>query len=340
MAHQMKPTMKDVARLAHVSTATVSNVMTGKKFVSEQYRESVFNAMKALDYIPNQAARSLRKNRSRAIGVVVPDIINPFFGKIINAIASYANNCGYHLLLGNYNNDTSKQLDVLNALLKAGTDGIIYVSPRIDEADLNVANRVPLVLVDRTRFVTEQNIGFVFTNNYLGGSLAAERFLKRGFDKYICIAGIGKKGHNAVQRVEGFSDTLSRNGVCPEQIAVYNCELTFEFQSVYERVQLLLEDGSIPRNSAMFVCSDLGAWGAMEALKQVGLRIPEDVGVIGYDNIVWAEWFVPKLTTVENSQSGMGERAAEMLIAAIEREQQLDGQYSLLDVRLVERGSV
>ena len=337
---EKQPIMKNVAKLAHVSTATVSNVLTGKRVVSDKSRKCVLDAMEQLGFVPNQAARSLRNKRTYTIDVVVPDITNSFYGNIINTVASYANKQGYHLVLGNYNNDSSQEQAELTAIMNAGVEGIVYLSPRLDEEMLPQTPMMPMVLVDRTRFVTDKNIGFIYANNYLGGSLAAERLLKRDFQRYICVAGIGKKGRNAIQRVDGFRDSLLRNGVPESQITVANCELTFEFQSVYKLTEKLIASGTLTPNTGVFVCSDLGAWGAIEAIKQAGLRIPEDVGIIGYDNISWAEWFNPKLTTIENNQEKLGKQAAKMLIEAIETRQQLCGKYVLLDVCLIERESV
>lgn len=336
----MKPTVKDVARAAGVSTATVSNVITDRKNVSDHLKKAVAQAMNDLDFIPNQAARSLRTNRSLSLGVLVPDIMNPFFGGIINSAAQFANDKGYRLILGNCNNDVAKETRALETLLNAGADGIIYVAPRVAELEINVPLKVPRVIVDRTRFSTDENIGFVYSDNYRGGFLAAQRLWQRGFGKYICIAGIEKAASNASQRVAGFRDFLREKRVPEAAVEVYNCAFTFEFEAVHKLVLRLLEQGSIFAGSAIFICSDLGAWGAIEALKSSGLSIPDDVAVVGYDNIIWSSWFTPRLTTIENPQQLLGEASAEMLITAIEKEEPLDGRFRLLDVTLIERSSV
>jgi LacI family transcriptional regulator len=335
-----QPTMKDVAKLANVSTATVSNVITGQKYVSDDLRAAIEQAMKELSFIPNIAARSLRIKRTYIIGIVAPDITNPFYGEIINAVTQVANRKKYRVILGNANNDSRKENVIVDSLLFSGCEGIIQLSPRQDEDKLNIARKVPVVYVDRTKFDTQENIGFVYTDNYMGGQIAAQRLLERQFTRYVCIAGFKKETLNAYYRVMGFKDALARKKIAEQNVSLIDCESTFEFQPVHDLTKRLIADGIIGEQTGIFICSDIGAWGAIEAIKLHGFSIPESVGVIGYDNIQWANWLTPRLTTIDNNQAMLGKRSAEMMIQAIETGETLQGKSYLQDVHLIGRASV
>jgi LacI family transcriptional regulator len=174
----------------------------------------------------------------------------------------------------------------------------------------------------------------------MGGQIAAQRLFERRFAKYVCIAGFQKETLNAYHRVRGFRDTLIQKGISEQDITLVNCESTFEFQPVHDLTKRLIADGLIGKQTGFFVCSDIGAWGAIEAMKLYGLGIPESVGLIGYDNIQWANWLTPSLTTIDNNQAMLGECSAAMLVQAIETGETLQGKFYLQDVRLIERASV
>ena len=177
----MRATIKDVAKLAGVSTATVSNVLTGRKNVSESLRRRVNEASAELDYKPNSIARSLKTNQSHTIGVIVPDILNPFFAEVLKHIGYEASRKDYQVVMYESGESVRQEKKLLQQLMESGVDGIIDITSRLDREELKAGFSVPLVLGDRVAFDSVGNVAFAHTDNHASGRIAADHLIERGY---------------------------------------------------------------------------------------------------------------------------------------------------------------
>lgn len=331
-------TIKDIAKKAEVSTATVSNVLTQKKYVSTERVQRVYQAIKELDYRPNVYARTLKTNRSYTIGVQVPDVTNPFFADIVKNIQLEALKNGYQIIL--YNSDSGSETEEknVNNMLGSQLDGIISVAPRMEMERLLEIVDVPMVIVDRHPVKTERNVAFVYSDNYLGAASVADYLVERGYDRFFCLAGPVGIVSNAHMRVKGFRDTLLKRGVEDESCEV--CYGDFSFQSGYDLMSEILESYRPGENpAAAFVTSDIMAWGAMEALKERRMKIPRDMGIVGYDNVYFSSFFYPKLTTVQNPSGEMASNAVRILLNMLTHPEQKESVDVCLQCSLIVRES-
>jgi len=333
----MRATIKDVAKLAGVSTASVSNVITRKKYVSPELIEKITKAMEELDYSPNTIARSLKVNRSFRVGLIVPDITNPFFGEIVKYAEKVANKENYHITLCDSDQSVEKERKIINTFIENGVDGIINVAPRMKDRELNKKRSVPMVIVDRPAFDTEKNIAFVFADNYEGGSQVAKRFVDQGFKKFLCMAGLVDIVPNAKKRLMGFQEYILDYGFLESDLETLQCD--FSFEAGYEVMKKYLENYKQGEQLAAFISSDIMAWGAMEAIRDMGLQVPADIAVIGYDNIFFSNFIHPRLTTIDNPTKSLGAMSTQLLLDAIEGKESLKGNYVVLNSKLVERQS-
>lgn len=331
-----KPNIKDVAKLANVSTATVSNVMTGKKKVSEKLRSKVHNAVKQLNYEPNVTARSLKTNKTFRIGVIVPDIANPFFSDVIKHIEKAISKTDYHLVLFDSNYRAETEISILEYLLHGSVDSILLVAPRMKDESVLKNQNLPICVLDRTVYNENGKVTSICVNNYQGGTFAADYFIKKGYEKFVCITG-KKNVPNANLRLNGFKDTLLTKGISSEHIEEHRIEFTFE--DSYELTSALLDGYKPEQKKGFFVCSDIAAWGAIEAAKTKGLKIPKDIGFIGFDDVYFAKFLFPGLTTIKNPAEKLGELAVEKILEHMKHED-INGETIIFESELIVRNSV
>lgn len=334
----MRPTVKDVAKEAGVSTATVSNVLTQKKYVSDEITLRVKAAMTKLGYKPNSIARSLKVNRTFKIGIIVPNITNPFFGEIVEESEKVADGHGFQIILCTSQYDTKREKKIIDNFASVGVDGIINVAPIMSASKLEKERHTPMVVVDRPHFITKNSsLGFVYADNYKASAEVAAYLLEQGYRKFICVSGYGEVIPNARCRRDGFCDELKRHKIPDEDILIYYSD--FSFEGGYNCMRQFMQDDPRAERYGAFISSDVMAWGAMEALKNGHYRIPEDIGIVGYDNIYYSNFLSPKLTTVENPTKDLGSISMSILIDAIESEQPLNGKYYTVGTSLIRRQS-
>ncbi len=334
----MQTTIKNVAEAAGVSTATVSNVLTQKKYVSAEVALKVKAAMKELNYHPNSIARSLKVKKTFRIGIMVPDITNPFFGEIVESAERVANANGFQISLCTTKNNAVKEKKIIDTFLETGVDGIINVAPTTSDVKLNKTLNIPMVIADRPHFETKRNIAFVYADNYSASADVARYLIQKGYKKFLCFSGYGDKIPNAKCRDEGFCDELKRNGFSEEDYEVHYCEFTFE--AGYQMMTEFLETHSLKTRYGAYISSDIMAWGVMEALKTKGFKIPRDMGIVGFDNIYFSKFLYPGLTTVENPAKELGGQSMRLLLDSIESQQKLNGKYMVLSTSMIIRQSV
>jgi len=326
-------TIKQVAARASVSSATVSHVINGTRFVSEAVREQVQKAMDELEYRPNALARSLRSGYTHTLGLVLPDSANPFFAEVGHSIEIAAFEAGYSVILCNTENDFEKESLYIDVLTKKQVDGIVFVSTgdRSDSVEKLVEMKIPTVVMDRDFPGLELDI--VAADNLQGGYLAAQHLIALGHKHIGCIT--GPSGINpSARRVAGFKKTLQEAGLIVEPDLIVSGD--FHPESGWEMGRAMLVQGNAP--TAIFACNDLMAMGVLRAATELGLRVPDDLALMGYDDIELASYTNPPLTTIKQPKVEMGLAALNFLLSRIQDKQSVP-QSVLLPVSLAIRGS-
>lgn len=302
--------MKEIARLAKVSLGTVSNVLSGSPTVKGPLRDRVMAAVESLSYQPNQLARGLRKDKTNIIGMIISDVSNPFFPAVVKGAEDTAFMNGYRLFLCNSDNNFLKEEVYLRELQTYLPSGLIIMtsdisgSPKLAEAYRDAGTAV--VYVDRLPHAWTGDT--VTSMNEQGSYEATKYFIGRGHVRIAMISGPSQLT-NSGERVAGYKRAMreAKYVVPPEYIQ----EGDFNKESGYEKAKVLLRLS--PQPSAIFAANDLLAFGAMNAIRDIGLRCPEDVSVIGFDNLDLAEFVTPTLSSVEQSGYKLGALAAQII---------------------------
>ncbi|MDZ7276794.1 ribose operon transcriptional repressor RbsR [Pantoea eucrina] len=326
--------MKDVARLAGVSTSTVSHVINNNRFVSERVRARVQQAISELNYAPSALARSLKLNETRTIGMLLTASSNPFYAEVVRGVENSCYERGYSLILCNTEGDEERMNRSLETLMQKRVDGLLLMCTESHLPSAEILNRypsVPMVMMDWAPFEGRGDI--IQDNALLGGELATQHLIDRGYTRIACIAGPQDKTP-ARMRLEGFHKAMRSSGLpVPE---AYVVDGDFEFQGGFNAMNQLLALENPPQ--AVFTSNDAMAVGVYHALFQAGLSVPQDMAVVGYDDIELARYLTPPLSTVHQPKDALGELAIETLINRL-RDPDASQQMLELTPELVERGS-
>jgi LacI family transcriptional regulator len=302
-------TIKEVAEKAGVSVSTVSHVVNGTRFVSEDLRNKVLLVLNSLDYQPNRLAMGLRKKSSSAIGLIVADITNPFFSEIAWRIENLCHQKNYSVMLCNTDGSPSKEDYYLSRLSEWQVDGIIVVSSTSPAAHLNTFNKpdMPLTLIDIDSPGYEMDS--ISVDNFGGGMLAAQHLASLGHSRIACISGSLETRYNQ-GRLNGFREGLMEAGLEVDEALIARADFnTFSGLNVTNQ---FLEMKNRP--TAIFTCSDLLAYGAMKAAYVKGLKIPDDLSIVGFDDIFMSKYTLPPLTTVRQPISELTEEAVNCFL--------------------------
>ncbi|KTS31986.1 MULTISPECIES: ribose operon transcriptional repressor RbsR [Pantoea] len=327
--------MKDVARLAGVSTSTVSHVINNNRFVSEQVRDRVEQAIRELNYAPSALARSLKIKQTRTIGMLLTASSNPFYSEVVRGVENSCYERGYSLILCNTEGDEERMNRSLETLMQKRVDGLLMMCTETHLPSADILNRypsVPMVMMDWAPFEGRGDI--IQDNALLGGELATQYLIDRGYTRIACIAGPLDKTP-ARLRLDGFHQAMAASGLAVPPGYVVDGD--FEFQGGFNAMnQLLVLD---PPPQAVFTSNDAMAVGVYHALYQAGLRVPQDMAVMGYDNIELARYLTPPLSTIHQPKDELGELAIDTLIHRMS-DPDASQQTLVLTPELVERGSV
>ena len=305
-------TIKDVARQAQVSTSTVSHVVNKTRFVSPQITLRVERAIKELHYAPSALARSLKVNETRTLGMLVTSSANPFFAEVVQGVEQRCFELGYSLALCNTQGDKTRLNSNMEMLLQKRVDGIILMCTQV-ELGADIFDRypnIPLVLADWGPQGMAADI--IQDGSQLGGQLATEHLISLGHRHIGCITGpLGKRA--ADERLAGFKTAMASAGLTVRNDWV--CEGDFELAGGNSAMNALL---ALPeRPTAVFIANDMMAMGALRALADAKVAVPERMSIVGYDNIELAHYLVPALTSVEQPKAGMGALAVDTLLTRI-----------------------
>lgn len=304
-------TIKDVAALAGISYTTVSHVLNKTRPVSEEVRVKVEAAIKRLDYVPSAVARSLKAKTTATIGLLVPNSLNPYFAELARGIEDYCERNGYCVILCNSDDNPDKQRNYLRVLLEKRIDGLIVTSAGGDSglAQGLAGVRTPMVIVDRGLEGVDADL--VRIDHHYGAYLATRHLLELGHRDIACIGGPANTSV-AQMRLAGFRQALQEAGV--EVPAGRILESDFSSTGGYRAAAQLLE--SRPP-SAIFAANDMMGIGVLRAAAERNIRVPSELSVIGFDDILMSRYVYPALTTVGQSILQLGETAAELLLRRI-----------------------
>ena len=324
----MAATIRDVAKLANVSVATVSRVINESGSVNDKTKQKVLEAIRELDYQPNDVARSLFKGKSKMIALFVPDIMNPFFPELARAVEDITNQHGYTFVLCNTDNDHQKELKYLNALLQKSIDGFIIVSSTMETNHINKL-RVPIISLDRK---TSSDLISVTVNNREGARQAVKHLKDLGCERIMYIAG-PEDVSSARNRMLGYLDIVKEEEWFTED---YILEGNYSMDDAYEVTRNMLMRN--PNIDGIFAANDLMGVGALQAAASLNIDVPDKLSVISFDGIKLGETTSPALTTMAQPIYKIGKRAAELLINKIEKPTEVI-ESEEHDVQLVVRES-
>ncbi len=324
--------IRDVAEKAGVSVSTVSHVINETRFVSEETRSRVVSAMEALNYQPNRLARSLRRKdkRTQTLGLLIPDSMNPFFAEVLRGVEDASFEANYNVFLCNSDNRAEKELEYIEVLVGKQIDGIVLVSAgTTDSLELLERRQITAVLVDRQLGETKHDS--VMVENELGGQIATKYLINLGHQRIGCITGPSSLTPSA-KRIQGHLKALEEANIPPhDEFFVLG---DFRPQSGYTSMKVLLDLPTPP--TGVFACNDMMAVGALRAIHERRMRVPDDISIIGFDDILLASYSIPPLTTVAQPSYEMGLIAAEILIERL-KEPSVAPRQEILSPSLVER---
>jgi LacI family transcriptional regulator len=308
------PTLKEVASLAKVSTATVSNVINNTKHVSESVKKQVFVAMEALNYKPNEIAKSLRVQQSRLIGILISDISNDFISKVVKGIENTLSEIGYNVLLCSTDSDFEKEKEYLNVFMGKRIDGLIISSSGTGDyehyEDL-IKAKVPVVFLNRCPDHFPSNM--VMTNNIKGAYSATEHLIKHGHKKIGIITG-PLHFSTGRDRFIGYQRALEDYGIpYREEIVLEGC---FNIESGYELTKKLFEENM--DIEALFISNNSMSLGAYKYIKEQGIKIPEEIAIYGYDDPEWADIVDPPLSGIKQPAYQLGIYAAKKIVDTVQ----------------------
>ncbi|WP_266158938.1 LacI family DNA-binding transcriptional regulator [Dyella silvatica] len=322
-------TVKEIAAIAKVSVATVSRALQRPEVVSEATRLRIHEVVKRLGYTPNALARNLRTARTRLIVALVPDIANPFFSEVIRGIEQVAHETGYSVLLGETQSSLVREQAYADMVAARQADGIITMSHRVPTIPID--GRLPVV--NACEYVKDSQISSVYIDNVVAAGAAVDYLVMLGHRDIAFIAG-PPTSPICVDRERGYQLALQRAKIRlnPALTAVGD----FSIEAGERAIERLLSQAR--SFSAVFCSNDEMAIGAMRALSSHGLRVPEDVSVVGFDDIRFARYTTPSLTTVAQPKNALGREAMTMMIELL-NDPQVPPRKRVLSADLVVRGS-
>lgn len=329
--------MKDIAEELGLSVVTISKVLRNHPDIAEETRERVLKRVKELDYQPNITARGLVTGRSYLIALVVPDLLHPFFAEIAKALSAAVGQKGYSVIIASSEEDPELEAREIQQLTARHLDGLIVATCGNDSKPFQRldSHGLPYVLIDRE--LSDLAANFVGTNDETAGRIATEHLIAQGCRRIAHIG--GRENSTGTRRLDGYKHALQRHNLAfSPSLAIARSNVDVDSKRVgSEAMRLLLSEKSIP--DGVFAYNDPLAVGAMEAILEAGLRIPEDIAIIGCGNLHYDSSLRVPLSSVDQKTQQIGERTASILLATLESKIRPQPMSVILEPSLVPRAS-
>ena len=302
--------IKEVAERAGVSSSTVSRLLSGKLSVKSETRARIMRAVEELDYKPSLMAKSLRSGESRLLGFIIPNIVRPFYPQVMKHLEDLAYQSGYNIILCDASESTEKESEFLQSLISLRVDGIVFL-PSTEETKHIVpfVGKLPIVVINR-----KFDIGLpcVLQNDYEGGYQIGKHLCESGHRRIACVIDNRKRNYN-IERYEGFCRAMRENGIADYEDYIVRGVRSPE--EVPEKLLALLKRENRP--TAVFGFDDTLAYGTYQAAHTLGLRIPEDLAVVGYDDLPFSQYMIPKLSSYSIPFKEINKMALNILLENI-----------------------
>lgn len=334
---QKNAKIQDVARAAGVSTATVSRALSKPELLTEATREVVFEAIRTTGYRVNRTARNLRRQQAGAVLVLVPNLSNPFFSKILSGIAEGFSGTDYSVLIADSNNLPNPEKNVTEAFMDGQIDGMVSLdgSFSLEELSVFTKNALDEKIVFACEWVSGAKYPSVRSDNTKGARLALKHLYDLGHRKIAHVTG---PLDNVLTHMRRDSTLQEREKLGLPVRNEWIIRGDFSLESGHEAARILFEMEDRP--TAVFCASDEVAFGLISALTSLGIRVPQDISVVGFDDIELSEYYIPALTTIRQDRTQLGTRAAELLLKRLENPKSVTPtSVELVDVELVVRNS-
>lgn len=330
----MAVTIKDIAKAADVSVTTVSRVLNDKPDVSPNTRENVLEKINELGYKPNSIARGLALQKTNTLGLIIPDISNPFFPDIARGVEDMANQKGYSVIFCNTDNEQKKEKEAIELMKEKQVDGILLSLSTTNEKELKNLRQVEYPIVQIDRKIPNINYPSITIDNVKSAYTATKFLIENGHKKIAHITG-DLETITGYQRLKGFKKAISEKNIKLNNAYIKDGD--YSKRSGYDNMLALLKSNNPP--SAVFIANDLMAVGAYQAVFEMNLSIPEDISIIGHDNIDVTKLVNPTLTTMAQPKYKLGKKAVQLLIAEIESNE-LSNEEIILNTNLINRNSI
>jgi LacI family transcriptional regulator len=336
--HNLAVTLRDIAKKSGLSVSIVSRVLNKKSAtyrISKETERLVVRTARDLNYRPNQLAVSLRLKRSHTIGLVAPDLSNPFFAYIIKSAQGVAHGFGYTLVVCDTDESLQLEKDHVDMLQSKGVDGLVVmpVGQRAQHFESVIKNGLPVVMVDRC--FEGLNTSTVVIDNRAGAFEAVEHLILHGHRKIAIVQGLPETS-TWQGRQQGYKDALQKHGIPIDDSLMVGRD--FRRENGYIETKLLLNSRVLP--TAIFTTSDLITLGALQAIEEQGLRVPEDISIVAFDDIESADFFRCPITTVAQPKENIGELAVKLLVEQMKGLGKCEPKHIVLKPTLVVRSSV
>ncbi len=313
----MRATIKDIAAATGFSVTTISLVLNDKGYkISDETKNLILSKARELNYRPNQLAVSLVKRQSKTIGFIVPDISNVYFANMARAIDEACRESGFSVILCNTNDSYDRDREYIDLLLDKGADGIVFIMAKDNtremaagEIDYLESINIPYVVVDR--IPEKRRCPAVGTDHEIGGYLATRHLISLGHKRIACVVGPHATQMDSEARYSGYCRALKEAGILMDENIVCAGEYTQEGGAAAVE-KIISQDFT-----AIFACNDASAYGVCRKLKEYGKRVPDDVSVVGYDDVFYARMLEVPLTTIRQRVREMGREAVRLLIKQI-----------------------
>lgn len=332
----MAITIKDIAKKANVSITTVSRVLNNKtEGIGEETRKRILDIIEEMDYRPNTIARSMITKQTNTIGLIIPDIRNPFFPELVRGVEDVANQAKYSVFLCNTDGSINRETKALRLMEEKNVDGIVFTSSHATTGhplqEFVHKHKTPVVLLDRG--LDDEKFSGVYTDNEKAGYLATKHLVELSHVKIGCITGPSDI-QNSKDRLKGYVKALEENQLSIDESLIISGD--YQMEGGYRAAKTLLKKQGV---TAIFALNDLMAFGVYQAAAELGIRIPDELSVVGFDNLKYNQLLNPKLTTIEQPVYRMGEMATRMLLKQIKEGGDADNRTIHLEPELIVKGS-